>query len=49
MRSSNRSKLLLGAFAGVIVLAIAGGFYYGAKKRHDLESSAAASAPSAVR
>jgi hypothetical protein len=42
MRSSNRSKLLLGAFAGVIVLVIGGGFYYGAKKRHDLESSAAA-------
>ena len=48
MRSSNRSKLLLGAFAGVIVLAIAGGFYYGAKKRHDLESSAAASVADAT-
>jgi hypothetical protein len=48
MRSSDRSKLLLGAFAGVIVLAIAGGFYYGAKKKRDLESSAAASAADAT-
>jgi len=48
MRSSTRSKLLLGAFAGVIVLAIGGSFYYGAKKRHDLESSAAASVADAT-
>jgi hypothetical protein len=48
MRSSARSKLLLGAFAGLIMLAIAGSFYYGAKKKHDLESSAAASVADAT-
>ena len=48
MRSATRSQLLLGAFAGLIVLAIGGGFYYGAKKRHDLESSAAASVADAT-
>ena len=48
MRSAARSKLLLGAFAAVIVLAIGGGFYYGAKKKHDLESSAAASVADAT-
>lgn len=41
MRSALRGKLLLGAFAAVIVLAIGGSFYYGAKKKRDLESSAA--------
>ncbi len=40
MASAFRSKLLLGAFVGVIVLGIAGSFYYGAKKKRDLESSA---------
>jgi hypothetical protein len=48
MRSSNRSKLLLGAFAGVIVLAIGGGFYYGAMKKRALESGAAASVADAT-
>jgi len=48
MRSATRSQLLLGAFAGLIVLAIAGSFYYGAKKKRDLESSAAASVADAT-
>ena len=48
MRSAIRSKLLLGAFAGILVLAIGGSFYYGSKKRHDLESSAAASVADAT-
>jgi len=48
MRSAIRSKLLLGAFASILVLAIGGSFYYGAKKRHDLESSAAASVADAT-
>ena len=48
MRSAARSKLLLGAFAGVIVLGIGGSFYYGAIKKRDLESSAAASVADAT-
>jgi hypothetical protein len=48
MRSASRSKLLFGAFAGILVLGIGGGFYYGAKKRQDLESSAAASVADAT-
>jgi hypothetical protein len=40
MRTAIRGKLLLGAFTAVIVLAIAGSFLYGAKKKRDLESSA---------
>jgi hypothetical protein len=48
MRSSSRSKLLLGGFAAVIMLAIAGSLFYGMKKKHDLESSAAASAADAT-
>jgi len=42
MRSAARGKLYLGAFAAVIALAIGGSFHYGAMKRRDLESSAAA-------
>jgi hypothetical protein len=48
MRTSSRGKLLLGAFAGVIVLAIAGTFYYGGVKKRALESSAAASVADAT-
>ncbi|MDH3318236.1 MAG: hypothetical protein OEO84_00910 [Betaproteobacteria bacterium] len=48
MRSSSRSKILLGGFAAVIVLAIAGSLFYGVKKKHDLESSATASAADAT-
>ncbi len=43
-----RGKLLLGAFAGVIVLAIGGSFYYGSLRKHALESSAAASVADAT-
>ena len=43
MRSSSRSQLLLGAFAGLIVLVIGASFYYGSLKKQALESSAAAS------
>jgi hypothetical protein len=48
MQSALRGKLLLGAFAGVIVLAIAGTFYYGGVKKRALESSAAASVADAT-
>lgn len=48
MPSALRGKLLLGAFAGVIVLAIAGAFYYGGVKKRALESSAAASVADAT-
>ncbi len=48
MRSSARSKLLLGAFAGVIVLVIGGSFYYGSLRKHALESGAAASVADAT-
>jgi hypothetical protein len=48
MRSAARGKLLLGAFAAVIMLAIGGSFYYGAMKKRDLESSAAASVADAT-
>jgi hypothetical protein len=41
-------KFLLGAFAGVLVLGIAGAYLYGAKKKLDLESSAAASVADAT-
>jgi len=41
MRTALRGKLLLGAFAAVIVLAIGGSFYYGVMKKRHLESSAA--------
>jgi len=42
MRASSRSKVLLGGFAAVIVLGIAGSLLYGTMRRHSLESSAAA-------
>jgi hypothetical protein len=48
MRSALRGKLLLGAFAAFIVLAIGGSFYYGAKKKRDLESSAASAVADAT-
>lgn len=48
MPSSSRSRILLGGFAAVIVLAIAGSLFYGMKKKHDLESSAAASVADAT-
>ncbi|MDH4172874.1 MAG: hypothetical protein OEV97_03940 [Betaproteobacteria bacterium] len=48
MPAAARSRILLGAFVGVIALAIAGTFFYGAKKRRDLESSATASVADAT-
>jgi len=48
MRSSSRSKILLGGFAAIVVLAVAGSLFYGLKKKHDLESSATASAADAT-
>lgn len=48
MQVAARRKLLLGVFAAAVVLGIAGAFLYGAKKKHDLESSAAASVADAT-
>jgi len=48
MSPAIRSKLLFGAFAALIALAIGASFYYGAKKRRELESSAAASVADAT-
>lgn len=43
MAGARRNQLLLAGLAAVIVLAIAGTMFWGAKKTRDLESSAAAS------
>jgi hypothetical protein len=48
MQPAARKKLLLGAFAAVLALGIAGAYLYGAKKKLDLESSAAASVADAT-
>ena len=48
MQPAARRKFLLGAFAAVLVLGIAGAYLYGAKKKLDLESSAAASVADAT-
>jgi hypothetical protein len=48
MQSSIRSKILLGGFAALIALGIAGSLFYGLKKKHDLESSATQSAADAT-
>jgi exonuclease SbcC len=48
MRTALRGKLLLGAFAAFIVLAIVGSFYYGSVKKRALESSAASAVADAT-
>ena len=48
MQPAARKKFLLGAFVAVLVLGIAGAYLYGAKKKLDLESSAAASVADAT-
>jgi hypothetical protein len=48
VQAAIRSKLLFAGFAAIIVLAIAAIMFYGAKKRRDLESSAASSVAAAT-
>lgn len=48
MLAQRRSQLLLAGVAGVIVLAIGGTMFYGAKKARDLETSATASVADAT-
>ncbi len=48
MQPASRKKVLLGAFVAVLLLGIAGAYFYGAKKKLDLESSATASVADAT-
>jgi hypothetical protein len=48
VQAATRQKLLFAGFAAIIVLAIAAIMAYGSKKKHELESSAAASVAAAT-
>jgi hypothetical protein len=48
VRAAIRNKILLVGFAAIVILAIAAILAYGSKKKHDLESSAAASVAAAT-